>query len=85
MSGQPEVPHTEDEEAGKAFLISSWTKQVLNSPNTSMLIAGLIKTYAQKKKEHVECHLVSYNDSENHAEETSNLVRHEFSNIEDRV
>ena len=45
ISSQPEVPHTEDETAGTTFLVSSLTKQVLNSPNKSMRIADVIKNY----------------------------------------
>ena len=49
MSGQPEVPHTEDEKAEKTLLIFRRTKQILNCPNTSMLIADVKKKkYAQK-------------------------------------
>ena len=51
MSGQPEVPLTKDEKAEKTHLISSVSKQVLNSPNKSTLIVDVIQKYAQKKTE----------------------------------
>ena len=71
--------------SGNTFLTSRLTRQLLNSPNTSMLIADVTKNCAQKKAEHVEYYPVTYNDSENHAEEKCNLERHAVSLIEDRV
>ena len=50
-----------------------------------MLIADLIKNYAQKKTQNVEHYPVSFTDSESHAEQNGNLERHEVSKIEDRV
>ena len=50
--GRPEIPNTEDGKR-KTFLISSLTKQVLDSPNQSMQIVDLIKNYAEKKTQHV--------------------------------
>ena len=49
------------------------------------MIADLIKNYAQKKTEHVEYYLVSYQDSQIHAEQSGNLERQEVSKIEDLV
>ena len=49
MSCEPDVPHTQDEKADNTLLFSSLTKQVLNSPNKSTMIADLIKNYAQEK------------------------------------
>ena len=48
-------------------------KQVLKAPNTSMLIADLIKSCPHKNAGHVEHHLVSFYDSEIHAEQNGNL------------
>ena len=47
--GRPETLAIEDEKALKTFLCSSLTNQVLSSPNKSMLIAELIKSYAHQK------------------------------------
>ena len=53
VSCQPEVPCTQ-----KKTLISSLTKQVLNSPDKSTMIAELIKNNAQEKTEQVQyCHI----------------------------
>ena len=48
ISGQPEVPCTKDKKAEQPFVISSSTRPIQNSPNKSMLIAYLMKNYAQK-------------------------------------
>ena len=69
----------------KAFHISSLTKQVLNSPNKSKLLADVKRTVHIKKTGHVENLLVSHNDSEVHGQQNGNLERQEFSKIEDRV
>ena len=61
ISSQPEVPHTRRRESGKHF--SRMTKQVLNYPNKSRLIA--------------EYYLVSRHDPETHAEQMGNLERHD--------
>ena len=66
MSGQPEVPHTKDEKAEKTYLISSVSKQVLNSRNKSKLIVDVIQKYAQKKTEKVEFYLVLSKSGPNH-------------------
>ena len=50
-----------------------------------MLIAYLMKNYAQKKTETVEYYPMSQHDSEIHAIQNGNLERHEVSEIEDRV
>ena len=55
--GKSEIPNTQ---GGNTFLIANLTKQVLNSPNTSMLVAALIKNCAQQKTGNVEYHLVSH-------------------------
>ena len=39
-----------NEREAKAFIISTLTKQVLNSPNKSTMITDLVKNYAQEKK-----------------------------------
>ena len=67
------------------FLISSLTKQVLNSPNKSPMIAHLIKNFSRENTENIEDSLASHQDSEIHAEQNGNLERHEVSKIEDRV
>ena len=50
-----------------------------------MLIAYLMKNYAQKNTETVEYYPMSQHDSEFHAFQNGNLERHEVSEIEDRV
>ena len=68
----------------KTAVLSSLTKQILNSTNTSMLIADLIKTYTQKKTEHVEYFLLANDDSETHVGTNANL-EHEVSKARCRV
>ena len=81
---KPEIPNTEDKKAEEALLISSLTTHVLNSPNKSMLIADLIKNFAQQKRGNVDDPM-SHNDSEIHAARRGNLERPEVSKSEDRL
>ena len=81
---KPEIPNTEDEEAEEALLISNLTTHVLHSPNKSMLIADLIKNFAQQKRGNVDDPM-SHNDSEIHAARRGNLERPEVSKSEDRL
>ena len=84
-TGQPEVPHAQHEKSGKTYLISSLTKQVLNSPNKSTIIAKFIRNYAQEKTQQVEYCPVSHQDSEIHTGQNGKTERHEVSKIEDSV
>ena len=78
-------PDTEDGKSARSFLISSLMKQVLSSPNKSMLIADSIKNYAQQNTRHVEHCPVSLDESDIHAARNDNLERHEVLKVEDRM
>ena len=55
------------------------------SPDTSTMIADLIKHHAQEHTERVDHYVVSPQNGEIHAGKIGNLERHEVSNIVDRV
>ena len=78
-TGQPEVPHAQDEKSGKTFLISSLTK-------TSLDFSNQIDDDCRFDQEScTEYYPVSHQDSVIHAEQNDKLERHEVSKIEDRV
>ena len=63
ISRQPEELHIRHEEEATVLLISSLTKQVLNSSNTSTMINDLINNCAQDNSARVDYDPVSHNDS----------------------
>ena len=69
VPGQSEVPDAEDEGTKRTLLISSLTKQVLESPNKDMLVSTLLY------------HLKSWR----YMSKKGNLEKHETLKIEDRV
>ena len=80
-SGQPDIPFSEDEKAEKTLLISSLTKQVLNSPKQ----IGVDCRFDQELCTGIEHFLVSHTDPVIHAEQNGNMERHEISKTEDHV
>ena len=63
VSRRPEEPHKEDEKAVNKFLLQSLIQQVSKYLKKSVLVAHLIKNFAQKKTEHPENYLVSHTGS----------------------
>ena len=70
ISGQPAELRLLNGRGAKTFLISSFKKQVLKSPNKSTMINDLIKNYSQNNAEKVDYYPVSYRDSESHVNRT---------------